>query len=60
MNFKLIFFPVAILVELTSVAITGRESGFGNWVMDREVGDPVGKPYQTREEAIHEQHRNQS
>ena len=54
MNLKLVFFPLAVLVELTSVAATGRETGFGNWVMDRELGDPAGKPWQSREQALKE------
>lgn len=60
MNWKLIFFPAAVVVELTSVAFTGREIGFGNWVMDRKLGDPKGKPFQTRQQIIDEQHRKQS
>jgi len=57
MNLKLVFFPLAVLVELTSVAFTGREVGFGNWVMDRELGDPKGNPLQTREEVLSERNR---
>ncbi len=58
MNWKLIFFPAAVVVEVASVAFTGREIGFGNWVMDRKLGDPKGKPLQTRTEALNDQHRN--
>ena len=54
MNLKLIFFPLAVVVEVASVVVSGRETGFGNWVMDRELGDPTGKPWQSREEALKE------
>jgi len=52
MNWKLIFLPIAALVEIPSVILTGKETGFGNWVFDRELGDPNGKWWQTREEAL--------
>lgn len=64
MNWKLIFLPLAIPVELVSVVVTGvltgspSECGFGNWVFDREIGDPVGKAYQTREQAIADRDRD--
>lgn len=64
MNWKLILLPLAIPVELASVvltaAVTGNpsECGFGNWVFDRKLGDPVGKTWQTREKAIAEQQKN--
>lgn len=57
MNFKLLLLPLAALVELPFAVATGRESGFGNWVMDRKLGDPTGKPWQTREQALEEQTR---
>lgn len=60
MNWKLIFLPVAVVVELanlplTLVGITHDETGFGNWCLDRKLGDPLGKPWQTRKKAIAEQ-----
>jgi len=58
MNLKLVFLPVAFVVELASAALRGQETGFGNWVLDRKLGDPKGKPLQTRTEALNDQHRN--
>lgn len=52
MNWKLIFIPIALPVELASVVLTGFESGFGNWCFDRKLGDPNGKWHQTREQAL--------
>lgn len=52
MNFKLIFLPVALVVEVASVCATGFECGFGNWVFDRKLGDPNGKDWQSRKEAL--------
>jgi hypothetical protein len=51
MNWKLIFLPLVLPIEIASVAMTGFECGFGNWVFDRKLGDPVGKAWQTREQA---------
>jgi hypothetical protein len=56
MNLKLIFLPLAIAIEVPVGFLTGRATGFGNWVFDRELGDPNGKWWQTREEAIKEKH----
>jgi hypothetical protein len=50
MNWKLLLLPLALPVELGSVVLTGFECGFGNWVLDRKIGDRLGKPWQTREE----------
>ncbi len=55
MNWKLIFFPVAVVVEAVAIPLRGRELGFGNWVMDRHVGDPKGHPLKTRKEALKDQ-----
>lgn len=49
---------VAVPIECVA-AIFGRETGFGNKVMDRKVGDPTGKLLQTREQALAEQRRKQ-
>lgn len=55
MNWKLLLLPLAVLVEVPAALINGRETGFGNWVIDRKLGDPVGKPCQTRKQALEEQ-----
>lgn len=60
MNLKLILLPLVLPVELASVVITTvatlganpSECGFGNWVFDRKLGNPVGKTWQTREQAL--------
>lgn len=52
MNWKLVFLPLAIPVEIVSAITTGFECGFGNWVLDRKLGDPKGKPWQTRKQAL--------
>lgn len=57
MNWKLLLLPLAVLVELPFAVATGRETGFGNWVADRELGDPLGKPWQTRKQVLEEQTR---
>ena len=57
MNWRILFLPVAVLVETAAVTITklttgtAHECGLGDWVFDRRVGDPIGKPFQTRREA---------
>lgn len=64
MNWKLILLPLAIPVELASVVLTAvvtgnpSECGFGNWVFDRKLGDPVGKTWQTRQQTLDEQSRS--
>ncbi len=47
MNWKLLLLPLAIVVE-SITATTGKETGFGNWVLDRKIGDPTGKFWQKR------------
>lgn len=54
MNWKIIFLPIAIPVELASAVVTGSECGFGNWVLDRRLGDSEGGFFQTRDEANQE------
>ena len=60
MNWKLLLFPVALVVETVSVVATklatgtARECGFGDFVFDRKPGDPIGKLTQTRQQAIAE------
>lgn len=66
MNWKILLLPLVLPVELASVAITTvatlganpSECGFGNWVFDRKLGDPVGKTWQTRQQAIDEQRKH--
>lgn len=58
MNWKLILIPIALPVELISGLITGFECGFGNWVMDRKLGDPNGKWHQTREQALEDSRKS--
>ncbi len=52
MNWKLILILPAIAIEAVSALTTGRETGFGNWVMDRRITDPMGKPWHSREQAL--------
>jgi hypothetical protein len=58
MNWKLVFLPLVLPVEIVSVVATGFECGFGNWVFDRKLGDPAGKTWQTRDQARAEQSKN--
>ncbi len=51
---RVIGIPIALIIEVTSVALTGRECGVGNAVMDRKVGDRTGKLLQTRRQANRE------
>lgn len=57
MNLKLLFFPIALVVEAVSVVISGKECGFGNYVFDRKLNDPIGKLTQSRQEALDEDAR---
>lgn len=51
MNWKILLLPLAAVVEVASFALVRRECGFGNWVMDRKLGDRAGRPWQTRRQA---------
>lgn len=57
MNLKLIFLPLAVIIELPFAILAGRETGFGNWVFDRKLGDPNGKWWQSRPQALAEADR---
>lgn len=36
---RLILFPIAIVIECACVLANGRECGFGNWVLNRRLGE---------------------
>jgi hypothetical protein len=65
-NWKLIFFPFAVVAVLLSVFtflpdwLAIALDDFANWVADREYGDPAGKFWETRESALKEQEYQQS
>lgn len=55
--FRRLLIVIAAPVEILSAITTGRETGFGDWCMDRKPGDPTGRLLQTREQARGEARR---
>ncbi len=51
LNWKLLLLPLAAVVETASALVAGRETGFGNWVFDREIGDRQGNLWHKRKPA---------
>ena len=47
---------VATPIEIVAAVVFDRETGFGDWCMDREPGDPCGKFLEARAQALAERH----